>query len=185
MNCFLTFKNNKNIIINQRQNDLNSYYNLITSSDKYLNLSSFKNWIKNKFKNIKIKQKKKFDYYEITDVNFEADRQKMIENEIKENIIPLFIDMTEECTKKNPNNIREHEYSNLIKSEIFPFVVNDPYSVNIEGNNTNFNFIGSKKNNLAKIEKLLNNKIIEINKNINNECFENYKSPDLFFAFDI
>ena len=63
--------------------------------------------------------------------------------------------------------------------------MNDPYSVNIEGNNTNFNFIGSKKNNLAKIEKLLNNKIIEINKNINNECFENYKSPDLFFAFDI
>ena len=90
--------------------------------------------------------------------------------------------------KKNiPNKNHEIEYYNLIKSELFPFVENDPYSNNIEGNNMNFNHIGSKKNNYAKIEKLFNNKLMDINKKINTECFDNYSNTttDLVFNFDI
>ena len=179
------FKNTDEFFLNQRQNDLNSYFNAITSSDKFLNISSFKDWIKNKFKDIKINQKEKFDYYEINDINFEVDRQKMIENELKVTIIPLFIDLTDERNKKNQNNDREQKYYHLIKSEIFPFVENDPYSFKFEGSNTNFNFIGANKNNLVKIEKLFNNKLIEMNKNIYNEYFENYKVSDLSFFFDL
>jgi hypothetical protein len=179
------FHNKDEFFLQQRQNDLNSYYKTITSSDKFLNLTAFKSWINSKFKGVNIKQKEKFEYYEITDNNFEADRQKMIENEIKENIIPLFIDITEESNKKNRNSICEQKYYNLIKSEIFPFVENEPYSFKIEGNNTNFNFIGTKKSNFIKIEKLFNNKLIEMNKNINSEYLENYKTPELSFSFDI
>lgn len=178
------FGNTDELFLIQRQNNLNSYYNIITSNDKFINLPSFKSWINTKLNDSNIKEKEKLDYQEIKDIIYETERQKMLENEIKESIIPLFID-TEE--KKNmPNKNHELEYFNLINSELFPFVENEPYSYNIEGNNMNFNYIGSKKNNLAKIEKLFNNKLIDINKKINNECFDNYSNAtDLVFNFDI
>ena len=177
------FGNTEELFLIQRQNNLNSYFNTITSSDKYVNLPSFKTWIKNKFSDYNIKEKEKLDFHEIKDIISETEKQKMLENDIKENIIPLFID-TEE--KKNiPSKNHEMEYYNLINSELFPFVENEPYSNNIEGNNMNFNYIGSKKNNLAKIEKLFNSKLIDINKKINQECFDNYNKADLIFNFDI
>ena len=106
------FGNTDELFLTQRQNSLNSYYNIITSSDKYVNLPSFKSWIKKIINDSNIKEKEKLDYYEINDIISETDRQKMLENEIKENIIPLFLD-TEE--KKNiPNKNHEIEYYNLI-----------------------------------------------------------------------
>ena len=179
------FGNTDELFLVQRQNNLNSYYNTIISNDKFVNLPSFKSWLKSKFNEANIKEKEKLDYHEIKDIRSETERQEMLENEIKENIIPLFIDMEE---KKNiPNKNHEIEYYNLIKSELFPFVENDPYSNNIEGNNMNFNHIGSKKNNYSKIEKLFNNKLMDINKKINTECFDNYSNTttDLVFNFDI
>ena len=179
------FFNKEEIFVNQRQNALNSYYKLITSSDKFVNLSSFKKWIKNKFSNIQIKKKENLDYYFLNDNIKENDRQEEIECELNKNIIPRFIYMNDYSKKQFSNKKHEKKYFNLIKSEIFPFVENEPYTNELEGNNTNFNFIGNKKNNLAKIEKIFNNKLIEINKNINIECFENFKTPDILLDFEI
>ena len=179
------FGNTEECFLNQRQIDLNNYYNQITSSDKFVNLQSFRMWIQNIFSNIKIKKKEDSEYYIINDIDSEIDRQKKIEKEINKNIIPSFIDMTEEIDKEFSSKKREMKYYNIINSEIFPFVDNNPYTEKIEGNNTNFNFIGSKKNNLIKIENLFNKKLIDINKKINLECFEKYKTPDLYFNFDL
>ena len=60
---------------------------------------------------------------------------------------------------------------------------NDPYSIDI-GNDYNFNYIGSKNNNLVKIEKLFNNKLIDINKNMN-EFVEKYKEPNINYNISI
>ena len=178
------FGNTEEFFLNQRQNNLNVYYNSITSSNIFVNLPSFKNWIKNKFSNVEIKNKDELDYYVMDDINAETNRQKKIERDLNK-IIPLFIDMTGVWDQEFSYKKREIKYNNLINSELFPFVDNDPYENNLLGNNTNFNFIGTKKNNLIKIEKLFNNKLIDINKNINIECIENYKTPDLFMQLDI
>ena len=181
------FGNTDELFLKQRQTNLNNYYNIITSSDIFVNLPSFKMWLQNKFSNIKIKKKENSEFYFMNDIDSEINRQKKIEKEINLNIIPSFIDMTEEWDKDKDfsRKKREKKYYNVIKSEIFPFVENSPFSNSIEGNNANFNFIGSKKNNLLKIEKLFNAKLIDINKNINSECFEKYKAPDLYFKFDL
>ena len=182
------FGNTEEQFLNQRQTELNNYYYLITSSDKYVNLPSFRTWIKNKFSGIKIKKNEEYKYFDMDDINTEITRQKMIENEIKAKIIPLFTDLTKESKPKtslNSHDNREIKYNHIINSELFPFVENEPYSSRIEGNNINFNYIGSKKNNFTKVEKLFNSKINDINKKINNECFDSYKISDLFLDFDI
>lgn len=180
------FGNTEESFLNQRQADLNHYYDIITSSNIYVNLPSFKFWLQSKFNDLKIKIKKEDpDYYVMNDITCEIERQKKIENEINKKIIPSFIDMTEEWDKEFSSKKREKKYYNVIHSELFPFVDNNPYFHNIEGNNTNFNYIGSKKNNLIKIEKLFNAKLNDINKNINLDCFEKYKTPELYFNFEL
>ena len=179
------FWNTEELFVNQRQIALNNYYKLITSSDKFVNLPSFKKWLKTKFSNINIKKKENLDFYMINDINSESDRQDKIEEELKKNIIPFFLDISEEAEKGNSDKNLEMKYYEIIKSEIFPFVENEPYTNELKGNNTNFNFIGNKKNNFGKIEKLFNNKLLEINKNINAECIENYKTPNIILNFDI
>lgn len=177
------FGNMGEFFINQRQTDLNSYYSIITSSDKYITLPSFKAWIKKKLHNIDIKMKEEFNYYVMDDYISEKLRQKKVEKDLNK-IIPLFIDMTTVWDQEFSNKKRENRYKNIINTNLFPFVDNEPYSTKFEGSNTNFNFIGSKKNNLIKTEKLFNTKLNDINKVVNSECIENYKIPDLLMQLD-
>lgn len=179
------FGNTEELFLNQRQKDLNKYYSFITSSNIFVNLPSFKKWILNNFKNTKIKIKEDMEYFVVDDIIIEANRQKKIEKELNENILPLFIDMNEESVQEISSKRREINYNSIINSELFPFVDNNPYSNNLVGNNINFNFIGSKKNNLAKIEQLFNNKLIDINKNMNYDFNEKYKVPDLVMEINL
>ena len=177
------FGNTEELFLTQRQNDLNTYYGQIISSNTFVNLPSFKKWILNIINDTKIKLRDDLDYFVADDINNEKNRQKKKEKEINEDILPLFIDMSEwdqEISTKD----RELYYQNIINSEIFPFVDNDPYSSDIVGNNTNFNYIGSKKNNLVKIEKLFNNKLIDLNKNMK-DCIDKYKEPNIVMQFNI
>ena len=177
------FGNMGEFFINQRQTDLNAYYNIITSSDKYISLPSFKAWIKKKLHNIDIKVKEEFNYYVMEDLTSEKLKQKKVEKELNK-IIPQFIDMTTVWDQEVSNKKRENRYINIINTDLFPFVDNEPYNTKLEGNNTNFNFIGSKKNNLIKVEKLFNTKLNDINKMVNSECVEKYKIPDLLMDLD-
>ena len=177
------FGNMGEFFVNQRQTDLNSYYSIITSSDKYISLPSFKAWIRKKFHGIDIKMKEEFNYYVMDDLISEKLRQKKVEKDLNK-IIPLFIDMTTVWDQEFSNKKRENRYNNIINTDLFPFVDNEPYSTKIEGNNTNFNFIGSKKNNFIKVEKLFNTKLTDINKVVNSECVEKYKIPDLLMELD-
>ena len=177
------FGNTDEVFLAQRQKDLNIYYNKITSSNDFVNLPSFTKWILNIINIAKIKIRDDLDFFVLDDIITEKSRQKKKAKEINEDILPLFIDMSKGWDQEMPTRKREMKYQNTINCELFPFVDNNPYSID-NGNDYNFNYIGSKNNNLVKIEKLFNNKLIDITKKMN-EFVEKYKEPNLVMYFNI
>ena len=191
------FGNTDEEFLNQRQLSLNEYYEIITSSHIYSNLPSFRSWIFNKFKDIKIEKKEIFKYNVSDDISQEKKKQENIINYINENIIPRFfevnINISNDETDADINSLnkeskeikvkkdsKEFTYLRLINKELFPILEN-----NLTGNNNNFNLIGNKKNNLLKMEMLFTNKLNELKENINVKCFENFQTPDILMIVDL
>ena len=183
------FGNTDEIFLNQRQLSLNHYYEIITSSHIYSNLASFKSWIFNKFRNVHLEEKEELKYEKYNDINMEKKRQGKIINYINENVIPLFFEynniipndeLVQEILNKEKKDNKEKAYSEIINSKLFPLKEN-----NFVGNNNNFNFIGNKKNNLLKMERLFNNKLNELNEDIKIKCLDKFKSPDILMIFDL
>jgi len=190
------FGNTDEKFLNQRQLNLNEYYDIITSSHIYSNLPSFRNWIFSKFKNIKIEKKEVFKYNVLDDISQEKKRQDKIINYINVNVIPLFFDVNinlsndeldqdnifqnkENKENKEQKESKENKYLIIISDELSQ--AND----NLIGNNNNFNFIGRQKNNLLKMERLFTTKLSELNENINIKCFEKFQTPDILMIFDL
>ena len=185
------FGNTDEIFLNQRQLSLNHYYEIITSSHIYSNLTSFKRWIFNKFRNIHIEEKEVLKYEIFDDINQEKKRQDKITNYINANIIPLFfeynniipndeLEQDNLFLNKDKKDNKEKAYSKIINYELFAFNEN-----NLEGNNNNFNLIGNKKSNLLKMERLFNNKLNDLNKDIKIKCLDKFQSPDILMICDI
>ena len=191
------FGNTDENFLNQRQLSLNEYYEIITSSHIYSNLPSFRSWIFNKFKNVKIEKKEVFKYNVLDDISQEKKRQDKIINYINVNVIPQFFDVNinlsndeldqenifqnkENKENKEKKESKENKYLIIINDELSPFM-ND----NLIGNNNNFNFIGRQKNNLIKMERLFSTKLNESNENINIKCFEKFQTPDILMIFDL
>ena len=70
-------------------------------------------------------------------------------------------------------------------TELFPFVENNFMENDLTGNNKNFNFIGNKKNNLIKMERLFNNKLNELAEYIDTKCFKKFQTPDILMEFEL
>ena len=196
------FGNTDETFLNLRQKNLNRYYEIITSSHIYSNLSSFKSWIFNKFGNIHIEEKDELKYDTIEDLSEEKQKQEGITKYINSNIIPLFFEYNNNVpnddldqdnnfqSKDNKENIEKKEikesaYLDLINKELFPFVENNYIEINLTGSNNNFNFIGNRRNNILKMEKIFNNKLNELNENINITCLEKFQTPDILMIFDL
>ncbi len=179
------FGNTDENFLNQRQLSLNEYYEIITSSHIYSNLPSFKSWIFSKFKDMPIDPKEKLKYYEYEDIKQEKKRQAKIEKDINHNIIPLFVEINVDSEIDNNYQKKENEYSNLINKEVFPSEKDKNVDGDLIGTNNNFNFIGNKKNNLIKMEKLFNNTLNELNENIKTKCIDKFQAPDLLMKFDL
>ena len=193
------FGNTDEKFLAQRQLGLNEYYEIITSSHIYSNLPSFKTWIFNKFKNIKLEKKEIFEY-NVFDISQEKKLQDIkIFNQINKNLIPLFFDININLTNdelEQDNNfqnkeIKENRDKKETKENKYLITINDElkknkYSENkIIGNNNNFNLLGNKKNNLIKMEKALNYKLSESLVNINIKCFEKFQNPDILMLIDL
>ena len=197
------FGNTEENFLNLRQLNLNRYYQIITSSHIYSNLSSFKSWIFNKLGNIHIEEKDELKYDDkIEDLSVEKQKQEHITKYINSDIIPLFLEYNNNApnddldqdnnfqNKESKENIdkkeiKENAYLDLINKELFLFVENNYIDISLTGNNNNFNFIGNRKNNILKMEKIFNNKLNELNENINIKCLEKFQTPDVLMIFDL
>ena len=193
------FGNMDENFLNKRQSELNRYYEIITSSHIYTNLSSFRSWIANKFRNIHIEDKELKYNNVVYDINLEKKRQDKIINYINMNIIPQFFESNiylsndeseQENNFQNKENKeskekREKLYLNSINTELFPFVENNFMENDLTGNNKNFNFIGNKKNNLIKMERLFNNKLNELAEYSDTKCFKKFQTPDILMEFEL
>ena len=202
------FGNKKESFLIQRQNELNNYFKQITSSDIFINLPSFKNWIQNA--RTRINSIKKNNKNENNESNFidSLNQREKIEFVMKK-YVKYFVDVgwedkyetnEDKMFKKskkyldviiNSNNFGINKSNNLdVGEDIEENINNEEKEENKEmlelvGNDENFGLIGKRNEMLENIENQLEKKLNDINNQFENNIYSNYISEDLVMSFNI